>query len=164
MNADMLKRINDLIDACDACEGDNSYRLIDIINNLYMRDEMTIANAKHTMSRTFDKLSWDPTSRAYLLRALINARDMSQLWPNIEVPIMCIHSSLNGFSGIKNPESFLNAVGSKKKVMRVIDSPHNIFEYAQDTFTSIAEQFMDMIKDLEDNKPAEDLPIFTGYF
>jgi hypothetical protein len=160
----MQKRINDLIDACDGCDGDHSYKLIDIINNLYMRDEMTIANAKHTMSRTFDKLSWDSTSRAYLLRALINSRDMSQLYINIELPIMCMHSSLNGFSGIKNPESFLNAVGSKKKVMRVIDSPHNMFEYAQDTFTTIAELFIDMIKDLEDNKPPVDLPMFPGYF
>jgi hypothetical protein len=159
----MQKRINDLIDACDGCDGDHSYKLIDIINNLYMRDKMTIANAKHTMSRTFHKLSWDSTSRAYLLRALINSRDMSQLYINIELPIMCMHSSLNAFSGIKNPESFLNAVGSKKKVMRVIDSPHNMFEYAQDTFTSITELFMDMIKDLEDNKPPKDLPMFTGY-
>ena len=89
---------------------------------------------------------------------------MSQLYPNIKLPILCMHSSLNGFSGIKNPENFLNAVGSDKKVMRVMESPHNMFEYAQDVWTSVTELFLDMIKEVEDNKPPPEIPGFNGYF
>jgi len=84
----------------------------------------------------------------------VNSKDMSQLHNLIKLPVLTIHSNTNGLSSIKNPQEFLNELGSFKKVMRVVESPHNIFEYAQDIFTQCLASFYDMIRitDENDNK------------